>query len=189
MSLSEFDRIFDSGYDAVDLFTNRSSEHEIFARSLENHSVRVQWSAATLEHAERNNVLTFYGVGGIGKTELSRRLEKWVNRELPEPEQWGRPPEIDQAVRTVRIDFHGSANVDAEDIVLRLRAALAQRRLRFPAFDIGVSAWWALAHSGIPMPDLKRSTGFDVKGQITDTLNSLISAGFWRAWSVISWPA
>jgi tetratricopeptide (TPR) repeat protein len=177
--MSEFDRIFDPQYTATELFTNRIDEHTAFTTALLQHTEGVRGGSATLGHTARRNVITFYGVGGIGKTELSRRLESWCVGELAEPGDWARLPP-DQLLATVRIDFHGSRVVNAVDIMLRLRVAVAGRRRRFPAFDLGLAAWWALARPGTPLPDLSASS-FDVRGQITDTLNDVLSdvgAGF-----------
>jgi hypothetical protein len=173
--MGDFDRIFDPQYTAVDLFTNRTAENAAFAGSVFHHLQRVADGTAALGNVARHHVLTFYGVGGIGKTELSRRLERWVLGELPEDGEWGVAPRLDRPVRTVRIDFHGSSAVPAVDIVLRLRAALGDSARRFAAFDVGLAAWWALAHPGVPLPDLRSPTDFDVRGQINDTLSEVLN--------------
>jgi tetratricopeptide (TPR) repeat protein len=172
--VSDFDRIFEPQYSAIDLFTDRLSESEIFAASLFQHVDRMAEGTASLSRP-RQNVLTFYGLGGIGKTELSRRLQSWVDGELSEPDNWGPAPRLDQQLKTVRIDFHGSSAVNAADIVLRLRATAAARMRRFPAFDLGLAAWWGAAYPGAALPDIRSDTGFDVRGQITDTLNDILS--------------
>ncbi|MFH8470313.1 hypothetical protein [Streptomyces sp. NPDC017991] len=172
--MSEFDRIFDPQYyTATELFTNRVDEHTAFTTSLLQHLAGVRDGTATLRQTARRNVITFFGVGGIGKTELSRRLEAWCAGDLTEPRDWTQLPP-DHSLSTIRIDFHGGRVVNAVDIVLRLRVAMADRRRRFPAFDLGLAAWWSLARPGTPLPDLSTST-FDVRGQITDTLNDLLS--------------
>lgn len=173
--MSDFDRIFDAKYAAVDLFTNRLTESSSFERSLSYHRQRILDGTATLANIARHHVLTFYGVGGIGKTRLSQRLEHWAVDELPETDEWGPTPSFDRPIKTVRFDFHGSASVNAAELVLRLRAALADTRRRFPAFDLGVASWWAFAHPGVPLPDLRSSAGFDVRGQINDTINGILS--------------
>lgn len=172
--MSDLDRVFESAYRAVDLFTDRLSESEIFAESLQRHLQRMSDADTVLGRPSRN-VLTFYGMGGIGKTELSCRLQRWIGRELAENDHWGSPPWFDQPIKTVRFDFHGSPAVDAIDIVLRLRGAAAARLRRFPAFDLGLAAWWAAANPGTPLPDIRTDTGLDVKGQVADTLNDIIS--------------
>ncbi|MEU6546449.1 tetratricopeptide repeat protein [Streptomyces sp. NPDC046859] len=171
--MSEFDRIFDPQYTATELFTNRVDERTAFTAALLQHGNAVRDGSAALGHTTRRNVITFYGVGGIGKTELSRRLESWCLGELAEPGDWPQPP-LEEPPPTVRIDFHGSRVVNAVEIVLRLRVAVADRRRRFPAFDLGLAAWWSLARPGMPLPDLSVGN-FDVRGQITDTLNDVLS--------------
>lgn len=74
--MSDFDRIFDPEYSATDLFTDRAAEYEVFERALARHADHVLAGEATLDAAVRRNVMAFYGVGGIGKTELSRRLAR-----------------------------------------------------------------------------------------------------------------
>jgi len=173
--VSDFDRVFDAEYSAVDLFTNRCAEHEIFEFALVRHAEEVLAGRARLADASRRNVLTFYGIGGIGKTELSRRLERWVLGDLASPGEWGEPPPFDQEIRTMRVDFHGSGAVDAADIVMRLRAAAAGSARLLAAFDLGFAAWWALAHPGTSLPQVRSPVGADVRAQITDTLNDIIS--------------
>ncbi|MET8291262.1 hypothetical protein ABZV80_39595 [Streptomyces sp. NPDC005132] len=171
--MDDFDRVFDPGYAAVDLFTDRGTENTAFARALSGHVGRMRVGTTVLGRTARENVVTFYGIGGIGKTELSKRLERWVLGELPGVGDWGEPPL--PGVKTVRVDFHGSAVVNAVDIVLRLRAAVADSGNKFPAFDLGLAAWWAFASPGAPLPDLRSRRGFDVRAQITDTLNDILS--------------
>ncbi|MFI7385577.1 tol-pal system YbgF family protein [Streptomyces sp. NPDC049813] len=173
--MDDFDRIFDPHYSAVDLFTDRQAEHTAFTEALSHHTRRVRGGTAVLGRTERENVMVFYGIGGIGKTALSTRLERWALGELPEGGGWGRPPAQDTAVRTVRLDFHGSAAVNATDIVLRLRAEVADLGNKFPAFDLGLAAWWSFASPGAPLPELRDARGFDVRAQITDTLNDILS--------------
>lgn len=173
--MTDIDRVFEPGYSAVDLFTDRAAEHETFERALARHAENVLGGTATLSVAARRNVLTFYGVAGIGKTELSQRLERWILDEPMVRGEWGEPPQFDQDVRSLRIDFHGSGVVDAADFVLRLRAAVAGSARRLAAFDLGFAAWWALAHPGVPLPQVRSAAGADVRAQMTDTLNDILA--------------
>ncbi|BCL18421.1 hypothetical protein ACPCBX_07045 [Streptomyces tuirus] len=172
--MNDFDRIFEPRYSATELFTNRVDEYTAFATALRVHGERIRAGSTALGHPARRNVLSFYGIGGIGKTELSRRLESWARGELPDPGDWSGNVPPEGPLHSVRIDFHGSRVVNAVDIVLRLRAAVAARGRRFPAFDLGLAAWWSLARPGTALPDLSAG-GFDVRGQITDTLNETLS--------------
>lgn len=87
--MDDFDRVFDPGYAAVDLFTDRGTENTAFARALSGHVGRMRVGTTVLGRTARENVVTFYGIGGIGKTELSKRLERWVLGELPGAGDWG----------------------------------------------------------------------------------------------------
>ncbi|MFG2052840.1 hypothetical protein ACGFI9_02315 [Micromonospora sp. NPDC048930] len=174
--MDDFDWVFDNEEvgPATDLFTDRVAENVAFDRAVLRHLERLLDRTAVLGNPVRNNVLVYYGQGGIGKTALSRRLERWIRGELAPDEHWGPAPSFDQQVRTVRVDFHGSSVVSPIDILLSLRAAVAGVGRRFPAFDLGLAAWWAMARPGTPLPNLATGT-FDVRAQITDTLNELLS--------------
>ncbi|MEU4171821.1 hypothetical protein AB0F46_33695 [Streptomyces sp. NPDC026665] len=173
--MSDFDRVFETHYTATDLFINRVPEHAAFAGATRHQDEQLSRETIELGQTARRNVLTFYGIGGIGKTELSKRLDRWVLGELSDSGDWRPRPRFDRPVRTVRFDFHGSRAVAAVDIVLGLRAAVADLGHRFPAFDLGLAAWWAFGRPGTPLPDLSAVHGFDVRTQISDTLNDLLS--------------
>jgi hypothetical protein len=66
---------------AGELFTDRESESQAFETALAR--FRQRMDSAEQIGVARHNVLTFYGMGGIGKTALSERLEAWVNHDLP----------------------------------------------------------------------------------------------------------
>ncbi|MER7889742.1 hypothetical protein ABTX15_07970 [Micromonospora sp. NPDC094482] len=174
--MDDFDTLFDTDGvgPAADLFTDRVAENIAFEGAVLRHLERLVDGKAVLGNPARDNVLVYYGVGGIGKTTLSRRLERWIRGDLPSDEHWGPPPSFDQHLRTVRVDFHGSSLVSPVDILLSLRTAASGARKRFPAFDLGLAAWWAMARPGTPLPDLTSGT-FDVRAQITDTLNELLT--------------
>lgn len=172
--MSELDRIFDPEYTATDLFTDRVPEHAAFAAALRHQHGDVVCGEARLGRRRRNNVLTFFGMGGIGKTSLSRRLERWALGELEDPGDWGAVPVFDRPVRTLRADFHGSRTVDAVSVVLALRAACAARGRKFPAFDLGLAAWWSQARPGMALPNVRAASGFDVRQQMVDTLGDVI---------------
>ncbi|KXK63069.1 hypothetical protein AWW66_05350 [Micromonospora rosaria] len=168
------DNIFEPDFRAVDLFTGRVAESAAFSSAVLHHLECVIDGTATLAELSRRNVLSFYGVGGIGKTELSQRLQRWILGEAFPGSGWGEPLQLDHPVRTSRFDLHGVRAVDAVDVVLGLRAAVARAGRRFPAFDLGLAAWWSVARLGIALPDLSHSTGFDVRGQMIDTIGDVI---------------
>lgn len=175
--MGELDNIFDPGWSASasELFTNRVSELAAFDASVLGHLERVVAGEATLSNPARRNALVFYGTGGVGKTALSRRLERWISGELTTCAEWGQPPALDHDLQTLQYDFHGSATFDPVPVLLGLRTALAASERRFPAFDLGLTVWWTFARSGQPLPQLRSRSGFDVRGQITDTVNEALS--------------
>ncbi|MFD3760891.1 hypothetical protein [Streptomyces sp. NPDC058622] len=61
----------------AEAFTNRQAQWELVAAALADHLRNVAESGFDVEDLERprNNVIVFHGVGGIGKTTLSRKLE------------------------------------------------------------------------------------------------------------------
>jgi signal recognition particle GTPase len=62
---------------AIDVFTNREGEWSAVVDSIRNVAAAVADPGFDPEDVEspRRNVLSFYGVGGVGKTTLSRRIE------------------------------------------------------------------------------------------------------------------
>jgi tetratricopeptide (TPR) repeat protein len=124
------------------IFTNRVSELASFAASIAN--LDSSLSAAEISpvvdrSAPRDNVLVYFGVGGIGKTTLSQELERRYLREVPDR----RHPRT-----TLRTDFSDSNTYDFEAYILSMRAALGTLSRHWPAFDVALAAYWGRAHSG-----------------------------------------
>ncbi|WP_305784542.1 hypothetical protein [Symbioplanes lichenis] len=107
------DDVFEPRWSAVDLFTDRVTESIAFSEAVLAHLSNVLEGRALLSRQIRDNVLTFYGVGGIGKTELSHRLERWLRGDVPAGTDWPEPLRLDHKVRTARLDFHGSISTCA----------------------------------------------------------------------------
>ncbi|MFD7410340.1 hypothetical protein [Kitasatospora purpeofusca] len=138
---------------AQQVFTNRVDEVAAFERS-------VAGLCRTLDEAEvspvmdraqgRRNVLTLYGVGGIGKTTLSHELER---RLLADAAAEGRDDVV-----AVRVDLSEDGACDIEGLLLRLRAGLGQLGSRWQAFDLALAAYWARAHPGEPLQDFLDSS-------------------------------
>jgi hypothetical protein len=75
-----------------DLFTNRDNESRSFSAALT--AFRRLLDKEDDAGTARCNIFVFYGVGGIGKTALSTRLEAWIQGGLLDDDPWGprRPP-------------------------------------------------------------------------------------------------
>ena len=84
------DDVTDESSLASYLFVDRVPDSKALTDSLRAHLDRVRADAIDSTHNE--NVLTFYGQGGMGKTRLSRRLEHWLRGELGDATEWGPRP-------------------------------------------------------------------------------------------------
>lgn len=68
-------------------FTDRATEADVFAHSLA--SFRVLLDDPHEVRNGRENILTFFGEGGIGKSSLSMKLQEWVEQQsMPNALRW-----------------------------------------------------------------------------------------------------
>ncbi|WP_091562951.1 hypothetical protein [Micromonospora pattaloongensis] len=153
------------------LFTDRETESQAFKSTLA--TFRRLLDQDDEVGTERRNVLTFHGLGGIGKTALSERLEAWVRRDLPLANGWG-PPPSSKVDAVVRIDLHRSAGqVDMTALLLALRAGVAGVRRRWPLFDLAFAAYWSAVRPGDPLPSIdSRNEYADV---VADTASNILN--------------
>jgi hypothetical protein len=155
---------------AVELFTDRGSESDAFKAALSAFRRYIDRDCEVGK--DRHNVLTFYGMGGIGKTALSERLEAWVNRDLPLDNGWGPPPST-KVDATIRIDLHGSAGqMDILAALLALRAGADKLRPRWPVFDLAFAAYWSAVRPGEPLPNFRGS--HELNDTVAQTATSLL---------------
>lgn len=124
----------DRSVQADEAFTNRSSQWEMVAAALIEHLQHISAPGFDTEDLEapRNHVLVFHGVGGIGKTPLSRMLEAALTDAGRRPSQWGEPRWPADRILPVRIDLARSAGTDFERMVLTIRAAHTRIGRPFP---------------------------------------------------------
>ncbi|MGK4586093.1 ATP/GTP-binding protein [Kitasatospora sp. HPMI-4] len=182
----------DRSLTADEAFTNRQGQWAIFSAALSDHLQRIaapDFSVDDME-APRHNVLTFFGLGGIGKSTLSRHLEAALADSEQRPAHWGEPAWAAGArILPVRIDLARSADVSFERIVLTLRLALAQHVGRaLPAFDIALRRWWDANHPGEPLEEYLQRTGLaarfgkalpgQVQSAISEVAQQLALPGF-----------
>ncbi|MCF2531829.1 tetratricopeptide repeat protein [Yinghuangia soli] len=138
---------------AQQVFTNRVDEVAAFRRSLTalHQSLADAPISPVVDRIQgRRNVLSYYGVGGIGKTTLSHELERLF---LTAAQDDGR-----QDVVAVRIDLSEDGASDLEGVLLRLRAGLGQLGSRWQAFDLALAAYWERAHPGEPLQEFLDSS-------------------------------
>lgn len=80
---------------------------------------------------DRHSILVFYGLGGIGKTSLCKRLSEVLTDQHSD-------------VCWARHDFTTPALRDADDALFHMKQGLAKRyQYRFPCFDIAYGEYWA----------------------------------------------
>ncbi|MGA5363921.1 ATP/GTP-binding protein [Streptomyces purpurascens] len=146
---------------ADEAFTNRSSQWEAVAAALTEHLQHISSPGFDPEDLEapRNHVLVFHGVGGIGKTTLSRTLEAALADAGRRPAQWGEPGWPADRILPVRIDLARSAGSDFEQLVLAIRAALTPIGRPLPAFDLALRRYWEANHPGEPLEEYLRRGG------------------------------
>ncbi|WP_240509390.1 ATP/GTP-binding protein [Streptomyces agglomeratus] len=145
----------------TEAFTNRQLQWELIAAALAEHLRHTADRGFDVEDLEapRNNLIVFHGVGGIGKTTLSRKLENALAGAEHRPAQWGEPTWSGERILPVRIDLARSANTDFEQLVLTIRAALAELGRPLPAFDLALRRYWEQQHPGESLEEYLRRGG------------------------------
>ncbi|WP_411145460.1 ATP/GTP-binding protein [Streptomyces sp. x-80] len=113
--------------------------------------------------AARDNVVAFHGIGGIGKSTLSRKFEASFADPGQRPTQWGAPLWGAARILPVRIDLARSVNPDFEKVVLSVRLALAAIGRPLPAFDLALRRYWEHQHPGDPLEDFLNRGGLAVR--------------------------
>ncbi|GAA0454538.1 ATP/GTP-binding protein [Streptomyces olivaceiscleroticus] len=148
---------------ASEAFTNRQGQWQAVTDALGEHLRRLTDPAFDVEDLEapRRNVLVFHGVGGIGKSTLSRKLEAALATGGEQrPAQWPAPAwPTDHRILPVRIDLARSAGMDFERVVLTLRLALAELGRPLPAFDLALRRYWEHTHPGESLEEYLRRDG------------------------------
>jgi len=153
-----------------DLFTDRKLESTALKHSLAAHRKNID---GTLDSSARN-VLVFYGVGGVGKTTLSERLDAWIDGRLSLDDGWGFQPDT-HVDASVRIDLHGSGGqFDVLAAVLAIRHGVGGLKKSWPAFDLAFAAYWSAAHPGEDLPEF-RHRGSEFSDTIAETIGNVVS--------------
>ncbi|MEU5682422.1 ATP/GTP-binding protein [Streptomyces venezuelae] len=139
----------------AEAFTNRQAQWEFAVAALTEHLRYVNDPAFDPEDLEaaRDNVVVFHGIGGIGKSTLSRKFEASLADPWQRPAQWGAPAWGGARILSVRIDLARSASPDFEKVVLSVRLALAAIGQPLPAFDLALRRYWEHQHPGDSLED------------------------------------
>lgn len=116
----------------------------------------------------RWSVTNFHGVGGIGKTELIRKLQNRLR---------GVPPDQDHArpeVAHVLINFQEASNRHQARALESARARLHDGfGVSFPTFDVAFAIYWKLANPSLPL-DLS-GTNLLQEGEIAGDILALLA--------------
>ncbi|RSN67269.1 ATP/GTP-binding protein [Actinomadura sp. WAC 06369] len=143
---------------ATDVFANRADEWAALQRSLVRVVETRRDRAFDVEDVQRprRNVLVFYGVGGVGKSTLSRQIGEVLTDSGAGPEHW--PPVDGQLGRLipVRIDLARQNGVSFESVVLAVRVALTELGRPLTAFDLAFLRYWEHHHPGDPLDEFLR---------------------------------
>ena len=131
--------------EVVTLFVNRFSERDALRQSLEAHIRETTQEAAPSQ--VNNNLLTFYGIGGQGKSRLSRRLERWIKGALPADDHWGAPPRTALTARWNLDQSHDRPQLLS--FLAAFRRMLARTGHTFPEFDVAFAAFYIKAAGDI----------------------------------------
>ncbi|MFF5475363.1 ATP/GTP-binding protein [Streptomyces achromogenes] len=155
----------DRALQAGEAFTNRELQWELVAAALTDHLRHTAAAGFDVEDLEapRDNVMVFHGVGGIGKTTLSRKVEAALAGAEQRPAQWGEPGWAGERILPVRIDLARSAGISFEDLVLTIRAALSTLGRPLPAFDLALRRYWDHRHPGEPLEEYLRRGGLTAR--------------------------
>ncbi|MET8826505.1 ATP/GTP-binding protein [Streptomyces sp. NPDC004610] len=150
---------------AVEAFTDRQAQWGFVVAALAEHLRQVSspsFAADDLE-AARDNVVVLHGIGGIGKSTLSRKLEASLADPGQRPAQWSAPAWGGARILPVRIDLARSAHPDFEKVVLSVRLALAAIGRPLPAFDVALRRYWEHRHPGDPLEDFLNRGGLTAR--------------------------
>jgi hypothetical protein len=142
-----------------EIFTDRFAEASAFKGALAEFRKLLNEGEGT--PADRQNVLTFFGTGGVGKSALSQRLQAWVERRLPLINGWGPPPDT-RVDSTARIDLHtSSGQVDVLELLLDIRRGIGSTRRSWGTFDLALATYWAARNPGDQPPRLTLGSDLD----------------------------
>ena len=146
---------------ATDVFANRNDEWAAVLRSLAAVVEARRDPAFDPEDMQRprRNVLVFYGVGGIGKSTLSRQIAQRLTDPEAGSHGWMPPPRELGRILPVRVDLSRQAGLGFETVMLAVRLAVMGLGCPMPAFDLAFLRYWEHQHPGEPLEEyLRRHT-------------------------------
>jgi len=133
----------------VEHFVDRETESQALGNALMVHVARCDFGK--IDSTSFLNVVSFYGIGGIGKTALSARLQTWLNGGI-RLEDWKEPPDT-RNLHTVRWELNDSqGNLDTIPLLLSVRSELHRHKRSWPAFDLAFAAYFTAIRPGESLP-------------------------------------
>lgn len=160
-----------SSQGAPGIFVDRVGESQALDAALREHRARIE--ANTISTREFRNVLTFYGDGGVGKTELSRRLEHWLRGDQGTTYvDWGPSPAttVDAIVRWDANDSRGA--LDVVELLAGMRSQLGAIQRTWAAFDLAFADFYRVMKPG---QDFRLRTPGHVETTMSEVVGGLVS--------------
>ena len=96
--------------------------------------------------ADSAKLLTFYGIGGQGKTALCREL---MQKTESDP-SYG-------FLRRAELDLHGKPKTDPDLLLVWIRNGFAEAGVALPCFDLALAIVWEATRGEQPFPKLSRA--------------------------------
>jgi tetratricopeptide (TPR) repeat protein len=108
--------------------------------------LRVFENAALGIPADSARLLTFYGIGGQGKTALCREL---MQKTKSDPSY--------RFLRRAELDLHGKPKTDPDLLLVWIRNGFADAGVALPCFDLALAIVWEATRGEQPFPKLSRA--------------------------------
>ena len=108
--------------------------------------LRVFENAAFDIPADSAKLLTFYGIGGQGKTALCREL---MQKTKSDPSY--------AFLRRAELDLHGKPKTDPDLLLVWIRNGFAEAGVALPCFDLALAIVWEATRGEQPFPKLSRA--------------------------------
>lgn len=175
---------------AKDVFTGRAELAEQVWLSVADHFTLFRNGAIGIERRDRSNIVSLYGVSGIGKSTFSDRFERWATGGS-QVFDWRAQSTLTRQAIATRIDFE-NGQFTSLDTLLRLRATLGSVVNSVPSFDLALRLWWERHKGDVPLPELpvrknsyseavKETIGTEIWASAGDILGDLLPSSAARA--------
>ena len=164
MPQSDLGQIFAAGPEglrAQRTFTDRVPEQTSFDQAVAWYERelaalhRGEWSEQDMERP-RSNVLSYHGVGGIGKSSLLKMLRARADGTADTPSHWEDTPPRNLNLVSVVYDMGHAGTPSLETLLLSIRAGITPSGLIPHTFDTLFVRYWQAKHPGENLGDFIR---------------------------------